>query len=215
MFSEGWDKVANQANFNLEIDRERFLGMVNLHAKVLDFGCGYGRIVKELTECGYTDVTGIDPSSVMVERGHRMFPRLSLLHSSKAVLPFHDGTFDAVVACAVFTCITSLEERAVAVAEITRVLKPGGVVHIAEFCSEERAVFTSGLGISMRYSRPEELQELFGGFQYFHDEVVGTTTMSGKDAQSYRAFFTKPLNKASHGEVTALRLYHHSVTART
>ncbi|MCE9663942.1 class I SAM-dependent methyltransferase [Halomonas sp. M5N1S17] len=198
MASEGWDQVASQVNFNLEIDRERFCGVVNLQAKVLDFGCGYGRIVKELTECGYTDVIGIDPSSVMVERGCRMFPGLSLLHSSKAVLPFDDRSFDAVVACAVFTCIPSLEERAEAVAEIARVLKPGGFLHISEFCSEEGTVFTSGLGISMRYSRPEELRELFGGFQYFHDEVVGASTMSGKNAQSYRAFVKKPLNKEMH-----------------
>lgn len=191
MVLEGWDSVANQVNFNLEIDRKRFRSMVNLPAKVLDFGCGYGRIVKELTESGYTNVIGIDPSSIMVERGLKMFPELSLLHSSTATLPFDDCSFDAVVVCAVFTCIPSLEERVEVVAEIMRVLKPGGFLHIAEFCSEEETVFTAGLGISMRYSRPEELRELFGGFQYVYDEVVGASTMSGKDAQSYRAIVQK------------------------
>ncbi|AQU83144.1 MULTISPECIES: class I SAM-dependent methyltransferase [unclassified Halomonas] len=191
MVLEGWDRVANQVSFNLEIDQERFRSMVNLQAKVLDFGCGYGRVVKELTESGYTNVIGIDPSPIMVERGLKMFPELSLLHSSAATLPFDDCSFDAVVVCAVFTCIPSLEERIEVVAEIMRVLKPGGLLHIAEFCSEEEAIFTGGLEISMRYSRPKALRELFGDFQYFHDEVVGASTMSGKDAQSYRAFVQK------------------------
>ncbi len=198
MVSKDWDKVASQVNFNLEIDRERFCGMVNLQSKVLDFGCGYGRVVKELSECGYIDMTGIDPSHVMVERGHRMFPELSLLHSSKEALPFDDQSFDAVVACAVFTCIPSLEERAEAVAEIVRVLKPGGILHIAEFCSEKGATFTSGIGIPMRYSMPGDLRELFSGFQCCHDEVIRASTMSGKASQSYRAFFRKPLNKVMH-----------------
>lgn len=198
MASEGWDNVASQVNFNLEIDRERFYGLVNCEAKVLDFGCGYGRIVKDLTECGYTDITGIDSSHAMVERGRKMFPEVSLLHSSEGMLPFDDQSFDAVVVCAVFTCIISMEERSEAVAEIVRVLKPGGILHIAEFCSEEGAVFTSGLGMPMRYSMPGELRELFSGFQCFHDEVIGASTMSGKHSQSYRAFFKKPFNKTMH-----------------
>ncbi|MEP5231874.1 MAG: class I SAM-dependent methyltransferase [Alloalcanivorax sp.] len=200
MTSESWDNVASQVNFNLEIDRERFCGMVNRQAKVLDFGCGYGRIVKDLAECGYTDMTGIDPSHTMVERGRKILPGFSLLHSSEGVLPFEDHSFDAVVACAVFTCITSLEERAKAVAEIARVLKHGGILHIAEFCSEEGMVFTSGLGIPMRHSRAGELRELFGGFQCVHDEVIGASTMSGEKSQSYRAFLKKPLSKAMHAK---------------
>lgn len=197
MASEGWNNVASQVNFNLEIDLERFCVLVDREAKVLDFGCGYGRIVKDLTESGYTDITGIDPSHAMVERGRKMLPEVSLLHSSEGTLPFEDQSFDAVLACAVFTCIISMEERVEAVAEIVRVLKPGGILHIAEFCSEEEAVFTSGLGIAMRYSLPGELRELFRGFQCFHDEVMAASTMSGKGSQSYRAFFKKPIDEAS------------------
>lgn len=194
MASDDWDEVANQVNFNLEIDRERFCSIVDRQAKVLDFGCGYGRTAKELAECGYTDVVGVDPSSAMIERGRSMFPELSLLHSAQAVLPFGDRSFDAIVACAVFTCIPSLEERAETVAEITRVLKPGGFLHVSEFCSAEGRAFMSGLGVPMCYSRPEELRDLFCGFQYLHDEIVGASTMSGKLAQSYRTFVKKPLN---------------------
>ncbi|MCD6439265.1 MAG: class I SAM-dependent methyltransferase [Halomonas sp.] len=68
MLQRSWDKVASDVDFNLEIDLARFLGMISRKAKVLDFGCGCGRISNELTECGYIDVTGVDPSFAMIER---------------------------------------------------------------------------------------------------------------------------------------------------
>ncbi len=198
MGSDNWDKVAHQVDFNLPIDRDRFCSIVGLKSKILDFGCGYGRIMKELIDCGYTDVVGIDPSSAMVERGLATFPELSLSHSNRAALPFADGSFDAVVACAVFTCIPSHEDRFKAASEIARVLKPSGFLHISEFCSEEARAFTSGLGMHMHYSKVEEMQNLFKMFKCVYEEVIGTTTMDGKPESSYRAFYQRPHSKATH-----------------
>ncbi|GAB1065996.1 MAG: hypothetical protein SAqMacA_38650 [Shewanella algae] len=58
-----WDKVANQVNFNLEIDVQRFCHLVKPDARILDFGCGYGRIAKQLKQLGYPEVLGADPSA--------------------------------------------------------------------------------------------------------------------------------------------------------
>ncbi|MDW0358131.1 class I SAM-dependent methyltransferase [Halomonas venusta] len=198
MLQRSWDKVASDVDFNLEIDLARFLGMISRKAKVLDFGCGYGRISNELTECGYIDVTGVDPSFAMIERGRKAFPGVPLLHLDGIDLPFGENAFDVVVICAVFTCIPSLDERDRVSAEITRVLKPGGIVHMSEFCSEKSKGFISGLGIPMRYCSPAELRDAFVGFSCVHDEVVGASTMSGDSTSSYRAFIRKPLYKAMH-----------------
>ncbi|WP_345847279.1 class I SAM-dependent methyltransferase [Shewanella algae] len=48
MTAQLWDKVANQVNFNLEIDVQRFCQLVRPNARILDLGCGYGRIAKQL-----------------------------------------------------------------------------------------------------------------------------------------------------------------------
>ncbi|QNV05647.1 hypothetical protein OLL83_002333 [Shewanella algae] len=40
MTAQLWDKVANQFNFNLEIDVQRFCHLVKPDARILDFGCG-------------------------------------------------------------------------------------------------------------------------------------------------------------------------------
>lgn len=90
MASGSWNEVATLVDFNLEIDRKRFFGMVDRQAKVLDFGCGYGRISNELVEAGYNDVTGIDPSYAMIGRGRKAFPGLPLLHSGGSALPFDE-----------------------------------------------------------------------------------------------------------------------------
>lgn len=191
MVFETWDKVADEVNFNLEIDRERFVGIIDRKAKVLDFGCGYGRIANELAECGYANVTGIDPSSAMIERGHRMYPNLSIMCLENFGLPFDDGSFDAVVACAVLTCIPSQNEREGVISEIMRVLRPDGFFHVSEFCADKGKLFTSGMGIAMRYSSPREFRILFSGFSCLHAEVVSAETMNGYGASSYRGFFQK------------------------
>lgn len=203
MLQGSWDKVASDVDFNLEIDLARFLGMISQTAKVLDFGCGCGRISNELIERGYTDVTGVDPSFAMIERGRKAFPGLPLLHSDGLDLPFGENAFDVVVICAVLTCIPSLAERGRVAAEITRVLKPGGIVHISEFCSEESKGFISGLGLPMRYSSLKELRDLFASFSCFHDEVVSATTMSGDSTSSYRAFIRKPFNAGVKSNVAS------------
>lgn len=202
MFEASWDKVATEVQFNLEIDRERFLGMIDRKAKILDFGCGYGRISNELVESGYVDVTGVDPSRAMIERGTNTSPDLILLHSDGINLPFDEHAFDVVVICAVLTCIPSSEERGRVAGDITRVLKPGGIVHLSEFCSEEGKDFISGLGLPMRHSNPHELRGLFAGFACLYNEVLSASTMSGETASSYRAFIQKPLNNAMHATST-------------
>lgn len=40
MTAQLWDKVANQVNFNLEIDVQRFCQLVKPDARILEFGCG-------------------------------------------------------------------------------------------------------------------------------------------------------------------------------
>lgn len=192
-------EVATEVQFNLEIDRERFLGMIDRKAKILDFGCGYGRISNELVESGYVDVTSVDQSRAMIERGTNTSPDLILLHSDGINLPFDEHASDVVVICAVLTCIPSSEDRGRVAEEITRVLKPGGIVHLSEFCSEEGKDFISGLGLPMRHSNPHELRGLF---VCLHNEVLSASTMSGETASSYRAFIQKPLNNAMHATST-------------
>ena len=55
-----WDSVADLVNFNLQISANDLMAAVPFEAKILDFGCGYGRITKQISELGYSEVVGID-----------------------------------------------------------------------------------------------------------------------------------------------------------
>jgi ubiquinone/menaquinone biosynthesis C-methylase UbiE len=92
-------------------------------ATVLDLACGSGPVSRELAGDGRT-VVGLDLSSaelrLAAERGPGPWIRADGLR-----LPFKDGSLDAVtssIGLVVITPLTSL------MAEITRVLRPGGVL---------------------------------------------------------------------------------------
>lgn len=194
MTQGGWNRIANEVDFNLEIDIQKLIDEVPFDAKILDFGCGYGRIANELILCGYKNVVGIDPSIKMIERGSLMYPEIFFSHVSVGRLPYEDESFDAVVACGVFTCVVSGNDRDEAMAEIHRVLKPSGVFHIADFCSENNREFEFDYGIRMCHRSPQELRDMLRTFDVISSQVIQAQTMSGKEALTFRAFARKSLN---------------------
>ncbi|CEO40952.1 class I SAM-dependent methyltransferase [Photobacterium kishitanii] len=174
-----WDSVADLVSFNLEISAKDFIAVVPLKAKVLDFGCGYGRITSQIYELGYSKIVGVDSSKEMINRGLSEYPELDLRYLLDDALPFFDSEFDSIVTCAVFTCIPEQSVRETVLSELRRVLKPNGVIYLAEFCSEQSHRFVSGEGIPMWHSKKVELESLLAGFNIETSTLVETSTMSG------------------------------------
>jgi arsenite methyltransferase len=93
----------------------------------LDVGAGPGSVTTSLAHAAGPDglALGVDISEPMLARAVRAAagPQVGFLRADAQKLPFRDGSFDAAISLAVLQLIP---DPAAALAEIGRVLKPGG-----------------------------------------------------------------------------------------
>jgi len=90
---------------------------------VLDVGCGEGQIARVAGYLGAARVVGIDPTWAQLSVARQRGGEPAYCRGIADSLPFPAASFDAVVACLVFEHIEAVDE---ALAEVGRVLKPGG-----------------------------------------------------------------------------------------
>ncbi|HSI96999.1 MAG TPA: class I SAM-dependent methyltransferase [Gaiellaceae bacterium] len=100
------------------------------HAHVLDVATGTGLVATELLRRGFR-VTGLDQSAEMLEVARRRFgKRIELVEASAEALPFTESSFDHLT----FTYLLRyVDDPRATLAELTRVVRPGGVVASLEF----------------------------------------------------------------------------------
>jgi SAM-dependent methyltransferase len=103
--------------------------------RALDVGCGEGRFCRLLAEAGL-ETTGIDPTATLVEAARERHPHGRYLVGRAEDLPFPDGAFELVVS---YLSLVDIEDLPAAVAEMSRVLAPGGKLLIANLASHNSA----------------------------------------------------------------------------
>jgi ubiquinone/menaquinone biosynthesis C-methylase UbiE len=116
-----------------------------LDARVLEAGCGTGMILKELRTMA-AHAVGLDLSTGMLRKARAR--GLDVVHGSITDLPFADGEFD--LACS-FKVLAHVEHIERALAEMARVVRPGGHV-VAEFYNPY-----SLRGLIKRLKRPTQI----------------------------------------------------------
>lgn len=109
-------------------------------ARVLDLGCGVGRHLRSMVDLGY-EAHGIDSSESAIAACAERFPAEVRIGEMTAT-GYPDAFFDAVVA---FNSVHhgGRDDVTAAVAEIARILRPGGWV-FATLASRENRMFGKG-----------------------------------------------------------------------
>jgi demethylmenaquinone methyltransferase/2-methoxy-6-polyprenyl-1,4-benzoquinol methylase len=129
-------------------------------ARVLDLCCGTGdmtaALLAERPESAEA-VTGLDFSAQMLDRARTKYSAANAVwvEGDAMHLPYADESFDLVTAAFGFRNLTNYAEG---LAEIARVLKPGGMIGILE-CNQPDGLSGFGYGMYFRHVLP-----LLGGW---------------------------------------------------
>jgi demethylmenaquinone methyltransferase / 2-methoxy-6-polyprenyl-1,4-benzoquinol methylase len=97
--------------------------------RVLDACCGTGDLAVAARRAGAGEVVGLDFSEPMLERARRKDPTVEWVQGDLLELPFEDASFDAATVGFGVRNVTDLDQG---LAELRRVLRPGGRVGILE-----------------------------------------------------------------------------------
>jgi SAM-dependent methyltransferase len=131
-------------------DRPVELSVLSLFASVvdglaLDVGCGTGLQTVELVRFGLDDVTCVDLSPGMLAVARKSLPQLDFTVGSMLKLPYATGCFAGVIA---FYSTIHVPDDLLpdALAELARVLRPGGHLLLGFQTGDEPLRMTSALG---------------------------------------------------------------------
>jgi ubiquinone/menaquinone biosynthesis C-methylase UbiE len=130
--------------------------------EVADLGCGPGRVTAHLAGLGLT-VRGIDLSPGMVAAARREHPELRFDVGSMTALDLPDGSLAGAVAW--YSLVhTPTEELPPVLAELARVLRPGGQLLVAFQVGTQSALLSHAYGhavtLVVHRRTPEEMSEL-------------------------------------------------------
>lgn len=95
--------------------------------KILDLGCGNGRLLEVLKDKD-VDYVGVDNAEKLIEIAKKNYPQAKFLVGDALSLPFPSDFFDKVFSIRVLPHIPSNEFQFQFLKEVNRVLKPGGLL---------------------------------------------------------------------------------------
>jgi ubiquinone/menaquinone biosynthesis C-methylase UbiE len=172
----------------------RVLQMLRPGQRVLDIGCGYGRIAVPVAVGGY-QVVGLDISPRLLaaawEQAHVQGVTVMWLQASMCRMPLSTNTCDvALCLWSAFYELLVSDEQLAAVREIVRVLRPGGWGLVEG--SPYKSATADDLRAGRRYG-PEgriaaDVIEGLPNPHYRHDAITLTHLMQAAGLPKYRVY---------------------------
>lgn len=104
--------------------------------RVLDIGCAGGHTANAVKAAGAKEVFGLDPSPYLLQHAATEYPDINFIQGLAEDTGFADQSIDGISACFVFHEIPP-KYSSLALKEFHRILRPAGIVSIAEPSPEQ------------------------------------------------------------------------------
>lgn len=206
-----WNHEGATKTFTHPVNMDWLQEYLTPEARILDCGCGYGRVAAMLSQQGY-QVIGVDSAAAMIEKALRLHPTLSFQQIAPPNVPFDDSFFDAAVLFAVLTCIPSDDDQRAVVNELHRVVRPGGLLYISDYWlqADQRnrdrytqyegqyrtyGVFEVSEGVAVRHHSRQWIASLLGDWEQITASDIQVVTMNGNAALGFQWLGRRPLER--------------------
>jgi SAM-dependent methyltransferase len=203
-----WNREGPTKPFSHPVNMHRLTELLALKSHILDFGCGYGRVLGALYNQGYHNLIGVDPAPSMIAAARQQFPQLTVMPIDSPHLPFAEESMDGVLLFAVLTCVPSDEGQRRIIREAHRVLRRGGLLYISDLWlqSDERnieryrrfhatygvyGIFELPEGVVLRHHERRWINQLTADFTVITVDDFRVETMNGHGAEAFQWFGRK------------------------
>lgn len=158
--SGNYDGLNRVISFGIDVKwRKKVLKLVAAQKpeRILDIATGTGDLAILMAKTGAKEIIGADISEGMMEVGRKKLKekklddRIQLVYGDSENLPFEDNHFDAITVAFGIRNFETLEKG---LAEILRVLKPGGIFVILETSVPTKFPYKQGYKFYTKYMLP-------------------------------------------------------------
>ena len=204
-----WNTEGPQKPFAHPLNLQRLGQWLSPDSRILDFGCGYGRSLGELSKAGYRNLIGFDFSPAMIAAARARFPEITFHETQSSNIPLPDASVDGALLFSVLTCVPTDDGQRAIVRELRRVLRPRGLFYISDlwlqhdernrtrYAHDEPKYGTYGVfdlpeGVTVRHHEPRWIETLTSDFETVALDDIEVLTMNGNRAKAFQWFGLKP-----------------------
>ena len=204
-----WNRIGPSKPFRHPVDLGRLKELLSPDSRILDFGCGYGRVLGLLQAEGFTNLIGFDPAPAMIEQARQKSPTIQFqVLEDPPHLSLPDASVDAVLLISVLTCVPTDDGQTEVIQEAHRVLGAGGILYISDLWLQTDArnierytrdvdkygvygVFDLPEGVTVRHHDRRWIEALTSQFELVALDEMQVTTMNGNSAHGFQWFGRK------------------------
>lgn len=205
-----WNTAGAEKSFQHPVNLERVGQWLTKDSRVLDYGCGYGRCLGELFRAGFRNLIGFDFSPAMITAARARFPEISFEVVQSSTIPLADASVDGALLFSVLTCMPTDDGQRALIAELRRVLRPGGLLYISDlwlqtdernltrYARDEKKYGTYGVfdlpeGVTVRHHDPKWIETLTSDFEMLALDHIDVVTMNGNPANAFQWFGSRTI----------------------